>query len=50
MNMKKHSKRKKTKRLLYHQLKLLAKESKKAVDGQELSQLSKAMAELSDRI
>jgi len=48
--MKKRNRRKKTKRLLYRQLKLLAKESKKAVDGQELSQLSKAIAELSDRI
>ncbi len=48
--MKKQNRRKKIKRLLYRQIKLLAKESKKAVDGQELSQLSKAMAELSDRI
>ena len=48
--MKKQNRRKKTKRLLYRQIKLLAKESKKAVDGQELSQLSKALAELSDRV
>ena len=48
--MKKRNRRKKTKRLLYRQMRLLAKESQKAVDGQELSQLSKAIAELSDRI
>lgn len=48
--MKKQNRRKKTKRLLYRQIKLLAKESKKAVDGHELSQLSKALAELSDRV
>ena len=48
--MKKRKRRKEAKRLLYRQMKMLVKESKKAVDGNELSQLSKAIAELSDRI